>query len=65
MLQCLLLEGHSLPTRIHVNLGMIFNKTHDMTVTAEHVLAPFMVGCRRIRQFASEHHLTRKEKKTT
>jgi len=42
-------------------LGMVFTKTHNMAVAssaAEHVLTPFMAGCRRIRQFASEHRLT-------
>ena len=39
-------------------LGMIFTKTHNMAAAAEHVLTPFMAGCRRIRQFASEHRLT-------
>jgi len=39
-------------------LGMIFTKTHNMAAAAEHMLTPFMAGCRRIRQFASEHRLT-------
>ncbi len=37
---------------------MIFTKTHDMAAAAEHMLMPFMAGCRRIKQFASEHRLT-------
>ncbi len=36
-------------------LGMIFTKTHNMAAAAEHTLTPIMAGCRRIRQFASEH----------
>jgi len=39
-------------------LGMIFTKTHNMAAAAEHMLTPFMAGCRRIRQFALEHRLT-------
>ncbi len=39
-------------------LGVIFTKAHNMAAAAEHMLAPFMAGCRRIRQFASEHRLT-------
>jgi len=39
-------------------LGMIFTKTHNMAAAAEHMLTPFMAGCPRIRQFASEHRLT-------
>ncbi len=39
-------------------LGMIFTKTHNMAAAAEHMLPPFMAGCHRIRQFASEHWLT-------
>jgi len=39
-------------------LGMIFTKTHNMAAAAEHVLTPFMAGCRRIRHFALEHRLT-------
>ncbi len=31
---------------------------HSMAAAAEHMLTPFMAGCRRIRQFASEHCLT-------
>jgi len=41
-------------------LGMIFSKTHNMAAAAEHMLTPFMAGCRRTRQFASEHQLTDK-----
>jgi len=37
---------------------MIFTKTHNMAAAAEHMLTPFMAGCLRIRQFASEHQLT-------
>jgi len=37
---------------------MIFPKTHNMAAAAEHMLMPFMAGCCRIRQFASEHWLT-------
>ncbi len=40
------------------NLGMVFTKMHNMAAAAEHMLTPFMAGCRRIRQFASEHRLT-------
>jgi len=40
------------------NLGMIFTKTHNMAAAAEHMLTPFVAGCRRIRQFALEHRLT-------
>ncbi len=29
-----------------------------MAAAAEHMLAPFMAGCHRIRQFASDHRLT-------
>ncbi len=39
-------------------LGMIFTKTHNMAAADEHMLTPFMAGCRRIRQFALEHRLT-------
>ncbi len=34
---------------------MIFAKTHNMAAAAEHMLTPFMAGCRRVRQSASEH----------
>ncbi len=37
---------------------MIFTKTHNMAAAAEHMLLSFMAGCRKIRQFASEHRLT-------
>jgi len=37
---------------------MVFTKTHNMAAVAEHMLSAFMAGCRRIRQFASEHRLT-------
>ncbi len=33
-------------------------KKHNMAAAAEHMLTPFMAGCLRIRQFASEHRLT-------
>jgi len=35
-------------------LGMVFikRKTHNMAAATEFALAPFMAGCRRIRQFA-------------
>ncbi len=39
-------------------LGMIFTKAHNMAAAAEHMLKPFMAGCCRIRQLASEHRLT-------
>jgi len=39
------------------HLGMVFTKTHNMAAAAEHMLTPFMAGCRRIRQFALEHRL--------
>jgi len=39
-------------------LGMIFTKTHNMAAATEHMLTPSMAGCRRIRQFVSEHRLT-------
>ncbi len=39
-------------------LGMVFTKTHNMVAAAERMLTSFMAGCRRIRQFASEHRLT-------
>ncbi len=38
-------------------LGMIFTQTHNMAAAAEHMLTPLMAGCRRIRQFVSEHRL--------
>ncbi len=38
-------------------LCMVFTKTRNMAAAAEHMLTPFMAGCRRIRQFASEHRL--------
>ncbi len=41
-----------------IYLGMIFTKIHNMAAAAEHMLTPFMAGCRRIRQFVSEHRLT-------
>jgi len=34
---------------------MIFTKTHNIAAVAEHMLTPFMAGCRGTRQFASEH----------
>jgi len=37
---------------------MIFTKTHNMAAAAEHMLTPFMAGCQRIRQSASEHQFT-------
>ncbi len=37
--------------------SMIFTETHKMAAAAQHMLTPFMAGCRRIRQFASEHWL--------
>eukprot|EP00983_Pelagomonas_calceolata_P045339 1139688-Pelagomonas_calceolata.AAC.8 len=39
-------------------LGMLFTKERNPQATAEHMCAPFLAGCRRIRQFASEYHLT-------
>ncbi len=48
----------------YLRLGMIFIKTHNMAAAAqaEHMLTPFMAGCRttpsRIKQFAPEHRLT-------
>ncbi len=39
-------------------LGMIFTKTYNMAAAAGHMLTPFMAGCCRIRQFASEHRST-------
>eukprot|EP00983_Pelagomonas_calceolata_P129221 1161588-Pelagomonas_calceolata.AAC.3 len=38
-------------------LGMLFTKQHNFQATAEHMCAPFLAGCRWIRQFASEYHL--------
>ncbi len=53
------LGGPQLTNKDHFEyLGMIFTKTHNMAAAAEHMLTPFMAGCRRIRQFASEHRLT-------
>eukprot|EP00983_Pelagomonas_calceolata_P038763 1136910-Pelagomonas_calceolata.AAC.1 len=37
---------------------MLFNKQRNPQATAEYMCAPFLAGCRRIRQFASEHRLT-------
>eukprot|EP00983_Pelagomonas_calceolata_P083578 1156188-Pelagomonas_calceolata.AAC.1 len=37
---------------------MLFTKQRNFQVTAEYMCAPFPAGCRRIGQFASEHHLT-------
>ncbi len=39
-------------------LGMFLIKTRNMAAAAEHMFVPFMAGCRRIRQFASEHRVT-------
>ncbi len=39
-------------------LGTVFTEMHNMAAAAEQMLKPFMAGCRRIRQFASEHRLT-------
>eukprot|EP00983_Pelagomonas_calceolata_P077634 1153943-Pelagomonas_calceolata.AAC.1 len=39
-------------------LGMLFTKQHNFQVTAEYICTPFLAGCRLIKQFASEHHLT-------
>eukprot|EP00983_Pelagomonas_calceolata_P116091 1160267-Pelagomonas_calceolata.AAC.6 len=39
-------------------LGMLFTKQRNLQATTEYMCAPFLAGCRRIRQFASEHHLT-------
>ncbi len=48
-----------MPTKILSKyLGMVFSRTHIMAAAAEHMLTLFMAGCRRIRQFASEHRLT-------
>eukprot|EP00983_Pelagomonas_calceolata_P074183 1152449-Pelagomonas_calceolata.AAC.2 len=39
-------------------LGMLFTKQRNPQATVEYVCAPFLAGCRRIRRFASECHLT-------
>eukprot|EP00983_Pelagomonas_calceolata_P069777 1150497-Pelagomonas_calceolata.AAC.11 len=39
-------------------LGMLLTKQRNPQATAEYMCAPFLAGCRRIRQLASEHHLT-------
>eukprot|EP00983_Pelagomonas_calceolata_P020763 652295-Pelagomonas_calceolata.AAC.1 len=39
-------------------LGMLFTKQRNPQATAECMCAPFLAGCRRIRQFASECNLT-------
>jgi len=49
--------GSQLANKDFKYLGMIFTKTHNMVAAAEHMLTPFMAGCRRIRQIASEHRL--------
>eukprot|EP00983_Pelagomonas_calceolata_P042826 1138672-Pelagomonas_calceolata.AAC.1 len=38
-------------------LDMLFTKQHFFQAT-EHICVPFLANCRRIRQFASEYHLT-------
>eukprot|EP00983_Pelagomonas_calceolata_P002857 94183-Pelagomonas_calceolata.AAC.1 len=40
-----------------IYLGMLFTK-RNLQASAEYMCAPFLPGCRRNRQFASEHHLT-------
>eukprot|EP00983_Pelagomonas_calceolata_P016781 528508-Pelagomonas_calceolata.AAC.1 len=37
---------------------MLFTKQRNPQATAEYMSAPFLSGCRRIRQFASDHRLT-------
>eukprot|EP00983_Pelagomonas_calceolata_P050489 1141995-Pelagomonas_calceolata.AAC.2 len=39
-------------------LDMLFTKQRNLQASAEYMCAPFLAGCRRIRQFTSEHHLT-------
>eukprot|EP00983_Pelagomonas_calceolata_P079258 1154587-Pelagomonas_calceolata.AAC.2 len=39
-------------------LSMLFTKQCNLQATAEYMCAPFLAHCRRIRQFASQHHLT-------
>eukprot|EP00983_Pelagomonas_calceolata_P050508 1141999-Pelagomonas_calceolata.AAC.1 len=39
-------------------LGVLFTKQFNLQATAEYMCAPFLAGCRRIRQFAPERHLT-------
>eukprot|EP00983_Pelagomonas_calceolata_P086313 1156733-Pelagomonas_calceolata.AAC.4 len=40
------------------DLGMLFTKQRNLQASADYMCAPFLAGCRRIRRFASEHHLT-------
>ncbi len=45
------LGGLQLANKVSLKyLGMVFTKTHNMAAAAEHMLKPFMAGCRRIRQ---------------
>ena len=49
---------HPAKLREQAYTGACTTQPLTMAAAAEHVLAPFMAGCRRIRQFAFEHHLT-------